>query len=55
MILNRESTEIDNIDFNGVWHCRLNAVGVRDSHTNSGYDEQINVGIYSRGEGKVLH
>ena len=37
---------------NGVWHCRLNAMGVRDSQ-GSTYDEQINVGIFSRGGGEL--
>ena len=32
---------------NGLWHCRLNARG------ESAYDEQINVGIYSRSESLV--
>ncbi len=53
--LNRENTEINNVDLNGIWHCRLNAVGIRDSDSNSGYDEQINVGIFSRGEGKLSY
>ncbi len=55
LALNRENTEIPNTDLNGVWHCRLNGVNVKDSHMNSRYDEQINVGIFSRGGGKKLH
>ena len=49
--LSREGVEATNVEANGVWHCRLNAFGVRDSHTH-GYDEQINVGIFSRGGGE---
>ena len=30
---------------NGIWHCRLNAVN------NTDYEEEVNVGIYSRGQG----
>ena len=44
----REGVVDTRADANGVWHCRLNAVGV------SGYDGQINVGIFSRGGGELL-
>ncbi len=52
LLLNRENIEINN-HFNGVWHCRLNATGLRDDnrHERGRYGEQINVGIFSRGEG----
>ncbi len=50
--LNREVIDASRADFNGVWHCRLNAFGVRDN-LNSGYEEQINVGIFSS-RGKLL-
>ncbi len=43
LLLNRENTEITNANLNGLWHCRLRP-GV-----------EINVGIFSRGGGKVLH
>ena len=38
--------------FNGIWHCRLNATGIRDNHpiNPATFESQINVGIYSRGE-----
>ncbi len=52
LLLNRVNTEINNTDLNGVWHCRLNATGVWDDHPNSRYDEQVNVGIFSRRGGK---
>ncbi len=45
LLLNRVNTERTNPDLNGLWHCRLNAVGQTE------YDEQINVGIFSRGGG----
>ncbi len=47
--LNRENVERSNSNLNGVWHCRLNGALVRAGYT---YDEQINVAIFSRGEGK---
>ena len=50
----REGVVANNADANGVWHCRLNAAGVRDSHSNSRYDGQINVGIFSSGGGESL-
>ncbi len=52
LLLNGENTEINNIDLNGVWHCRLNASPELDV-INSQFEEQINVGIFSRGGGKV--
>ena len=52
---NRENAEATAVDFNGVWHCRLNAFGVRDDHEDSGYEEQINVGIFSRGDGMLSY
>ena len=51
--LSREGVVATNPGANGVWHCRLNAMGVRDSH-GSTYDEQVNVGIFSRGGGKLV-
>ncbi len=54
LLLNRENTEVNMANLNGVWHCRLNAMGYRD-RDDATYDEQINVGIFSRGEGKVQH
>ena len=48
LTLNRRTVNAQSTDANGVWHCRLNAWGLRDRYTN-GYDEQVNVGIYSRG------
>ncbi len=51
LLLNRVNAEITNPDLNGVWHCRLNGARQRDSQTNNRYDEQINVGIFSRGGG----
>ncbi len=54
LLLNRVNTEVNNNDLNGVWHCRLNASPERDN-INSQFEEQINVGIFSRGGGKVLH
>ena len=50
--LNREGVVRTDPRTNGLWHCRLNAMGVRESQ-GSTYDEQINVGIYSRGGGKL--
>ncbi len=47
LLLNRQNTEGSNPDLNGVWHCRLNA---REPNL---YDGQINVGIFSRGEGEL--
>ncbi len=41
LLLNRLNDEPNNANFNGLWHCRLNA------------EAQIDVGIFSRG--KVLH
>ena len=45
--------ETNSTDHNGLWQCRLNAEGVRDTH-GSTFEEQISVGIYSRGESKSL-
>ncbi len=53
ILLNRENAEIMNPNLNGVWHCRLNAMGHRDN-LGATFDQQINVGIFSRGEGKLL-
>ncbi len=53
LLLNRENTERTNPNLNGVWHCQLNAMGNRDGDGAS-YDEQMNVGIFSRGGGKIL-
>ncbi len=47
LLQNRANNEVNNANLNGVWHCRLNAVG------ESGFQEQINVGIFHRGAGKV--
>ena len=41
--LSRENVTTNVTRLNGLWHCRLDAMGVQV--------EQINVGIYSRGEG----
>ncbi len=49
LLQNRANFELTNTNLNGVWHCRLNAVG------ESGFEEQINVGIFHRGAGKGLH
>ncbi len=43
LVLNRENTEINNANLNGLWHCRL------------GQGVEIDVGIFSRRGGKVLH
>ncbi len=39
------NAELSAPNLNGLWHCRLNVVDI------SVYDEQINVGIFSRGGG----
>ncbi len=55
LLLNRQvqNSEVNHLNLNGVWHCRLNASGIADDHSHELglYEEQINVGIYSRGEG----
>ena len=47
LLLNKENTEVINEDLNGIWHCRLNAA----AENNNQFEEQISVGIYSRGGG----
>ena len=37
------------VRFNGAWHCRLNAI--RNNIYYTVFDQQINVGIFVRGEG----
>ena len=44
--LSRESVASISIEHNGVWHCRLNAMD------RGSYDQQIDVGIFTRGDGK---
>ncbi len=48
LLLNNAGTnELDSANLNGLWHCRLNA-GEQNE-----FDEEVNVGIFSRGAGKV--
>ncbi len=55
LLLNKVNTEVNNNDLNGLWHCRLNGVKETDQISNNQYDEQINVGIFSRGKFKLRH
>ncbi len=46
LLLNGAGTnELGSANLNGLWHCRLNA--------RERVDEEVNVGIFSRGAGKV--
>ena len=50
--LSKENVTTIRIQQNGVWHCRLNAM--REHFYSSYYEEQINVDIFTRGDGKWL-